>query len=116
MKKYVAYLKSRSTNNILDYGLGDWFDYGPNRPGVAQLTPKSLTATAIYYYDAKLLAQIAATLDKKEDISFYSDQAGEIQKTFQDHFSMPKKVTLPAANGYGHARAWAVKKRTAKQW
>jgi hypothetical protein len=86
MKRYVAYLKSKSTNNILDYGLGDWFDYGPNRPGVAQLTPKSLTATAIYYYDVKLLAQIAATLNKKEDVSLYSNHALEIHKTFRDTF------------------------------
>jgi hypothetical protein len=86
MKKYVAYLKSKSTNNILDYGLGDWFDYGPNRPGVAQLTPKALTATAIYYYDVKLLAEIAATLNKKEDVSFYSNHALEIHKTFRDTF------------------------------
>jgi alpha-L-rhamnosidase len=42
-------------NNILDFGLGDWYDYGPKPPGVAQLTPKALTATAFYYYDVQLL-------------------------------------------------------------
>ena len=56
MKRYVEYLKSKSEAHIISYGLGDWFDYGPNRPGVAQLTPKALTATAIYYYDVKLLS------------------------------------------------------------
>ncbi len=86
MKKYVAYLKSKSANNVLDYGLGDWFDNGPNRPGVAQLTPRALTATAIYYYDVKLLSQIAATLHKKADVSIYSNHAVEIHKTFQDTF------------------------------
>ncbi len=86
MKKYVAYLKSKSKNNILDYGLGDWFDYGPNRPGVAQLTPKALTATAIYFYDVKLLSRIAGTLNKKTDVSFYSKQASDIHKTFRDTF------------------------------
>src|SRR5690606_18795871 len=33
MKKYVAYLESKSSGHILSHGLGDWFDYGPNRPG-----------------------------------------------------------------------------------
>jgi hypothetical protein len=86
MKKYVAYLKGKSSNNILDYGLGDWFDYGPGRPGVAQLTPKALTATAIYYYDVKLLSQIAATLNKRSDASLYTTEAVEISQTFNDSF------------------------------
>jgi hypothetical protein len=86
MKKYVAYLKSKSSNNILNYGLGDWFDYGPNRPGVAQLTPKALTATAIYYYDVSLMSKIAGLLDKTPDVSFYNAEGLEIHKTFNDSF------------------------------
>jgi hypothetical protein len=38
MKRYLDYLASRSEGGILDYGLGDWFDIGPERPGKAQLT------------------------------------------------------------------------------
>ena len=29
MKHYVAYLGSRATNHIVNYGLGDWYDIGP---------------------------------------------------------------------------------------
>ena len=29
MQQYVQYLKRKSVNCILDYGLGDWYDYGP---------------------------------------------------------------------------------------
>ena len=59
MNKYVNYLAGRSDHHILSYGLGDWFDYGPKSPGEAQLTPKSVTATAIYYYDVFLLSHTA---------------------------------------------------------
>ena len=51
IKRYVSYLESKSDHHILDYGLGDWYDYGPNAPGYAQLTQQAVTATAIYYYE-----------------------------------------------------------------
>jgi hypothetical protein len=85
MKKYVAYLQSRANNNILSYGLGDWFDYGPARPGVAQLTPKSLTATAIYHYDISLLAKMAALLNNK-DSSQFIQLAADVKRSFNTQF------------------------------
>ncbi len=93
MKRYVAYLKSKSSNNILNYGLGDWYDYGPDKPGAAQLTPKALTATAIYFYDAVLLSQIALTINKKEDALTYKNLSAQINKTFNDtFFNAQKKI------------------------
>jgi alpha-L-rhamnosidase len=86
MKRYVAYLKNKSNNNILNYGLGDWYDYGPNKPGVAQLTPKALTATAIYFYDVTLLSQIALVINKKEAALGYENLSLQISKTFNDTF------------------------------
>jgi alpha-L-rhamnosidase len=91
MKKYVAYLKTKSKNNILNYGLGDWYDYGPNKPGVTQLTPKALTATAIYFYDAALLSQIAFTINKKDDALAYKNLSIQISKTFNDTFFNTQK-------------------------
>lgn len=86
MKKYVAYLKNKSANNILDYGLGDWYDYGPKPPGVAQLTPKALTATAIYYYDVQVLEKTAALLKLKTDVATYQQLATAVNKAFNDKF------------------------------
>jgi hypothetical protein len=34
MKKYISYLETKATDNILMHGLGDWYDLGPNRPGL----------------------------------------------------------------------------------
>ena len=86
MKRYVEYLKSKSEAHIISYGLGDWFDYGPNRPGVAQLTPKALTATAIYYYDVKLLSTMAALLNDGAAANQYNKWAEEIKKAFNEKF------------------------------
>lgn len=90
MKKYVAYLESKSNNHVLNYGLGDWFDYGPGRPGVAQLTPVAVTATAIYYHDVNLLSGIAKILNEGADAKMYAGKAGTIMKAFTDSFYNPK--------------------------
>lgn len=89
MMKYITYLKNKSNNHLLNYGLGDWFDLGPNRPGVAQLTPVSLTATAIYYYDVKLLAEMASIKQKPEEKALQA-WAGEIRKRFNAEFFNPE--------------------------
>ncbi len=86
MEKYLAFLKAKSKNHILSHGLGDWYDLGPNRPGFAQLTPMGLTATAIYYYDAALLSEMALLLGKTTDASVYAAQAREIKLNFNDTF------------------------------
>lgn len=89
MKKYVNYLQGISDKNILSYGLGDWYDLGPKFPGEAQLTPKAVTATSIYFYDAKLLGEMAALIGEKEDALFYNTLAEEIRKAFNTKFFNP---------------------------
>ena len=86
MKRYVDYLTSKSTGGILNHGLGDWYDMGPGGLGEAQLTPKSLTATAIYYADTKVLAQAAELLGKSADAAIYTTLAGNIHAAFNAKF------------------------------
>lgn len=86
MKRYVAYLEKKSTNHILSYGLGDWYDYGPKPPGEAQLTPKSVTATSVYYYDVDLLSKMAALLNNKNETLKYHQLAKNIKKAFNKRF------------------------------
>jgi hypothetical protein len=85
MTKYVAYLKSKAAGNILSYGLGDWYDLGPKFPGVAQLTPKELTATAIYYYDISLLSKMAKLMGKPEAAQ-YTSLAADVKTAFNSKF------------------------------
>ena len=86
MKKYLTYLESKSANHIVSHGLGDWYDYGPRFPGEAQLTPKAVTATAIYYYDALLLGKMAAILNKTNDADNFTKQAEAIKQSFNNTF------------------------------
>ena len=89
MKEYLKYFGSRAENNIADFGLGDWYDVGPKKPGVSQLTPIALTATAFYYEDTKIMARIAALLGKNDDAKRYSELAERIRATFNEKFYDP---------------------------
>jgi len=86
VKKYVDYLESKSEHHLLSYGLGDWFDYGPREPGEAQLTPKALTATAIFYYDVTLLSKMASLLNRSEDAATYNRLAAATKQAFNNKF------------------------------
>jgi hypothetical protein len=86
MKRYVAYLTSRADNHIVSHGLGDWYDIGPAAPGQAQLTPAALTATAIYYYDTSVLAQVADLLGHTDDAKHFRELADKIRNAFNDKF------------------------------
>lgn len=86
MQRYVAYLGSKATDHILVHGLGDWFDYGPKSPGEAQLTPKALTATAIYYYDLRLLAQMMKLCNKQTNAENMEKLAEKVKTSFNNRF------------------------------
>ena len=103
LKRYVAYLGSRATNHIVSHGLGDWYDIGPKPPGVAQLTPIALTATAFYYYDAAILARTAALLGQANDAKQYGELAGQIRTAFNQKFFNPSSGQYAAGSQCGNA-------------
>ncbi|HVF96705.1 MAG TPA: family 78 glycoside hydrolase catalytic domain, partial [Flavisolibacter sp.] len=86
MRNYLQHLKAKSSNYILAYGLSDWYDLGPNKPGLAQLTPMGLSGTAIYYYDLTILQKVAQLLGKREDAGMYLSLAVEVKKAFNEKF------------------------------
>ena len=81
MRRYADYLTSKSQDHMLAYGLGDWYDIGPDSPGESQLTGKGLTATAIYYQDLKILEQISTLLGKMAEAHNYAEQSGEVKSS-----------------------------------
>ena len=91
MQKYVSFLGTKASGNILSHGLGDWFDYGPKSPGEAQLTPKALTATAIYYYDIQLLARMMKVCNRNSDAAKMEQLATEVKISFNAKFFDAKK-------------------------
>lgn len=86
MKNYVNFLASTAKNNIIPVGLGDWYDIGPKEPWGSQLTPVPFTATAIYYYDNWILANVAALLGKQEDAVAFKKAADDIRVSFNKEF------------------------------
>lgn len=82
MKKYAEYLQSKAENNILDYGLGDWYDLGPKHPGEAQLTPKAVTATSIYFYDLRIISETAKIFGYDDDFTRFENLALQVKEAF----------------------------------
>ena len=106
MKAYTAYLQSKAVDNIDDFGLGDWYDIGPNKPGFAQLTPKALTATAYYYYDLTIVAKAAAILGKTTEAMQFEKQAAIVKASYNQKFFNPQ--TAQYATGSQTANAISV--------
>lgn len=93
MEKYIKYLDKKAENYLLDYGLGDWFDLGPDQPGASQLTPIGVTASSFYFYDNQIMSKIAEVLGKNEDQKKYIEKADTIKKAFNSkYFNNENKV------------------------
>ena len=86
MSKYARYLEGKAEGNILNYGLGDWLDVGPNHRSPANLTPIGLTATAYYYYSIQSLSKMAAIIGNMKDAGYYSDLTEKIKDSFNEKF------------------------------
>ena len=98
MKRYVDYLTTQADRNILSHGLGDWYDLGPEFPGEAQLTPKKVTATSIYYYDISLLSYLAELLGEMKDAIYYAELSEVVRQSFnREFFNSPEKVYSTAS-------------------
>ncbi len=82
MQRYVDYLGARAHGHLISYGLGDWYDIGPQRSGYSQLTSQTLTATAMYYQDLATMVRIAGVLGRDEDAARYDRLAAEVRDAF----------------------------------
>ncbi len=86
MTHYVEFLRNKTLDHVLEYGLGDWYDIGPNDPGESQLTVKGITATAIYYQDLQAMIQIAGIIGKPEDVPALVAEAATVKDAFNRHY------------------------------
>lgn len=86
MARYADYLAGKSTDEIVSHGLGDWYDLGPKPPGVAQLTPIPVTATAFFFEDCRTLAASARVLGRPADAARLEAQAARIKAAFNRGF------------------------------
>jgi hypothetical protein len=112
MKKYVDYLTSRTHHQILHHGLGDWLDIGPCTPH-SQNTPVPVVATNIYYYDLKIMEQVADKLGKTEDAAAYRAQMEQVKEEYNLQFFDDQ--TNRYANGSQAAQAMSLVTGLARQ-
>jgi len=89
MKRYFAYLEVKAAGGLLAEGLGDWYDQVLGKPGRANLTPPSITATAHYYQDAVTLAKIAAVVGNSADARDFTAKADAIRVTYNRELFKP---------------------------
>jgi hypothetical protein len=86
MQRYAEYLRGKAQGHLLLYGLGDWYDIGPQNPGRSQLTSAGVTATAIYYQSLTTLADVARLLHHMDDGNEYEREAAEVKTAFNARF------------------------------
>ncbi len=98
MQRYADYLGTRAKGRLLSHGLGDWYDIGPKRPGVAQLTPVALTATATYYEITATLGRVASLLNRKVEAKYYESEAARIADAFNKAFFDPRTGVYAAGS------------------
>lgn len=83
MIRRMAYLETRlGVDGLLDYGLGDWYDIGPENPGAAQLTSRRMTGSATFYAELATLARIARKIGMPDDVRFAA-RADALKTTMQ---------------------------------
>jgi hypothetical protein len=109
MKRYVAYLESRAVENIVAYGLGDWYDIGPGDPGLSKLTTLGLTATATYFADVVTMRLAAELLGRDDDAAAYRSMMARIRAAFNTRFLDSKANQYDRGSQCANAMALALR-------
>lgn len=105
MTRRVAFLETRlGPDGLLDYGLGDWYDIGPNHPGYAQLTSRRMTGTATYCAELTALARIAGRIGKPDGDAF-ARRAQALKATMQTALFHPATATFDTGSQTAQAMA-----------
>ena len=83
LKKYVDFLRSTAESGVLKWShYGDWV--------AVEKCPGSIVSSFYYYYDVKVLADVARVVGKTADAALYDKLAAEIRTAFNKEFYNPK--------------------------
>lgn len=108
MKRYVDYLGTRCKDNILDLGLGDWYDYAPGRAGFARNTKVNLVATAHYFQWMNYTAAAAFMVGKKVDAEVLLDRMLSVAEAYDNAFYDKDKHTFGTGSQASNAISMGV--------
>jgi alpha-L-rhamnosidase len=79
MKRYMGYLATKASGEILSHGLGDWGAFDTN-------TPLEIPATTAYYRFANAMAEMAPLAGDGGAAASYEALAGRIRAAFNARF------------------------------
>ncbi len=90
VRRYATYLESKMVDGLVQHGLGDWCDIGPNPYGVSQLTSLGVTATGAYYQTLSMLESTAIRLGKTEEAADFTARKAAVKKRFNEAYFHPE--------------------------
>jgi alpha-L-rhamnosidase len=83
IKKYVEFLRTRAENDLVKFSYyGDWV--------AVDRTPGDIVSSFYYYYDVKVLSEMAKVLGKGADAKTYEDLAAAIKTAFHREYFDPE--------------------------
>jgi len=97
MKRYTRYLAStRNDEGLVKPGLGDWYDWTPERGhvGPSQLTPAELPATAFLYDNARIVAGVAERMEETRDAAEFGGLARQVRQDFLRAYYKPAEHSV----------------------
>jgi alpha-L-rhamnosidase len=100
MAKYTRYLAdTRNAQGLAKAGLGDWYDWSPEKGhvGYSQWTPGELTATAMLFDNARILAKTAQLLGRDDAVPFRA-LAEEVRGDFIAAYFEREKNTVASGS------------------
>ena len=108
MDRYVRYMASiRDDNGLVRSGLGDWYDWTPEKShvGYSQHTPGELTATAFLCDNARIMAVFARILGKDEDAKYFDELRRQATDDFQKAYFNPETNVVATGSQASYAFA-----------
>jgi alpha-L-rhamnosidase len=84
MGKYLDWIGTRAKDYIFPANLGDWIE--PAMLSGGKITPKEQIGTSAYFFFARFMSQLAASLNKTGDAEKYQMLANTIRKKYNERF------------------------------
>jgi len=79
LKKYVDFLRSRAEDGLVKFShYGDWVSI--------EKTPGDIVSSFYYYYDVKILSDMAEALSRNADVKSYKKLCADIKKKFHGEY------------------------------
>ncbi|MCH5312313.1 MAG: family 78 glycoside hydrolase catalytic domain [Prevotella sp.] len=104
MARYADYLTSRSQDGIVSHGLGDWYDFDPEKPsGFSHNTPIPLVATCHYIYCLQLMQRAAQMTGNTTDEKRYADRLQYVVTEFNNRFYRPDSLSYASGSQAANA-------------